>query len=357
MAPSHGNRLLVLVIILVCALVAAYLTLIVVTRVERLFFPGNPLAVPGGAKISQVLPGVDLSGDTSSEARINVLIVGIDRRASDGTMLTRTDTIEIATIDPHTKSASIVGVPRDLLVDIPRRSGTGTYQDRVNTPLVVAETEHYTQGPIELMKQVIERNFQMTIDHYVLIDFSGFRRVIDALGGIEVNVPTEVSDPYYSESELPGQYNPQHFYPGVEHMDGETALAYSRIRYSSDDLDRIQRQQRVIFATVAKAESLGVLTNAPALWSEYKNAIQTDISDLQVPGYALLAKQVENNIHALSLGPYTRPWVTAEGADVLVGDWPGIRKLMNLVFSDQVTPVSADSLATTTPASALNGSP
>jgi LCP family protein required for cell wall assembly len=341
---------LVLGLIILCALASTYLSLVIVTQVEHIFLPGNPLSVPGGARIAQVLPGINLSGDTSNEPRINILIVGIDRRPSDGSMLTRTDTIEIATIDPKTKSASIVGVPRDLWVDIPNKAGTSTFQDRVNTPLVYAETEHYSQGPIALEKTVIENNFHVTIDHYVVIDFTGFEKIIDALGGVDVNVPTEVADPTYSASELPGQYDPQHFYPGVQHMNGATALAYSRIRYNSDDFDRIQRQQRVIFAVISKAESLDALTNAPALWQQYKHAIDTDISDFQIPGYALLAKQVESNIRALSLAAYTAPYTTPEGADVLIGNWPKIREVMNDVFTDRPATVVAAVTGPTEPA-------
>ncbi len=338
--PSTGHRRLALGVVLLCALAAAYLSLVIVTQLEHIFLPGNPLSVPGGTSISKVLPGINLSGDTSNEPRINILVVGIDRRPSDGSMLTRTDSIEIATIDPKTKSASIVGVPRDLWVDIPNKAGTGTFQDRVNTPLVYAETEHYPQGPIALEKAVIESNFHVTIDHYVLIDFTGFEKIINALGGIDVNVPTEISDPTYSASELPGQFNPQHFYPGVQHMNGATALAYSRIRYNSDDFDRIQRQQRVIFATISKAQSLDVLANAPTLWQRYKDAIDTDISDFQIPGYALLAKQVEPNIRALSLAAYTAPYTTPDGADVLIGDWSKIREVMNDVFTDRPATVT-----------------
>ena len=105
------------------------------------------------------------------------------------------------------------------------------------------------------MKEVLAAEpFNIKIDKYVLIDFKGFESVIDDLGGIDVDVPDEVYDPYYSETELPGDYLPQHFYPGKQHMDGQTALAYSRIRFSSDDLDRIQRQQRVIFAVDRQGE-------------------------------------------------------------------------------------------------------
>ena len=93
-------------------------------------------------------------------------------------------------------------------------------------------------------------------------------------------------------------------------MDGVTALAYSRIRFSSDDLDRIQRQQRVIFAAIDKAKSLNVLKNAPSLWSKYKDTVKTDISDFQIPGYALLANETKDDIHAVSLGSATAPYTT-----------------------------------------------
>jgi LCP family protein required for cell wall assembly len=338
-----GHRKLVFGFIVLFAAASIYLSLVIVTRVERLFFPGNPITIPLRTSVGQFLPGIDTGGD-APQRRINLLIVGIDQRPSDGGVLTRTDTTEIATIDPETKSATIVGIPRDLIVNIPGLHG-GTYQDRINTSLVVGQSESYPEGPMGLMKEVIQNNFHITIDHYVIIDFSGFRTLIDGIGGIDVDVPTEVYDPYYSESELPGQYNPQHFYPGMQHMDGETALAYSRVRYSSDDLDRIQRQQRVIFATIAKAESLNLLANAPSLWNEYKNAIQTDISDVLVPGYALLAKQVEAKIQAVSIGPYTSPYTTPEGADVLIGNWDGIQELVNSVFTDQQPTPEADPTA------------
>ena len=76
------------------------------------------------------------------------------------------------------------------------------------------------------------------------------------MGGIDVDVPEALYDPTYSETELPGDYFPLDFSPGLQHMDGKTALGYARSRYNSSDLDRIQRQQRVIFAAMDKALSL-----------------------------------------------------------------------------------------------------
>ncbi len=329
------------------ALVSAYLALVIITRVDSLFFPGNQIALPGGSTVNKILPGVDGTGDSGNKNRINILVVGIDRRPSEGNELTRTDTIEIVTIDPKTKSAGILGIPRDLWVEIPGKRG-GAFKDRINTALVYGQDERYPEGPVGLMKEVLQNNLHIKIDHYVLLDFNGFRKIIDALGGIDVDVPEEVYDPYYSETEKPGDYKPQHFYPGKQHMDGDTALVYSRIRFSSDDLDRIQRQQRVIFATIAKAKSVDVLKNAMTLWKQYKDAIQTDISDPLVPGYARLAKQVEdsNSIHAVSLGSATVPYITPQGADVLLGSPEAMQKIIDSIFSDQTSP---DALGTATP--------
>ena len=193
---------------------------------------------------------------------------------------------------------------------------------------------------VGLMKQVMTNNFDIKIDKYILIDFKGFETIINDLGGIDVDIPSEVYDPYYSETELPGDFLPQHFYPGKQHMDGVTALAYSRIRFSSDDLDRIQRQQRVIFATIDKAKSFDVLNpkKATSLWAEYKDTVKTDISDFQIGDYALTANEVKDDIHAVSLGPamvnYTDP---VSGAQVLIGDKALVKEIVDSIFNSNTT--------------------
>jgi hypothetical protein len=170
----------------------------------------------------------------------------------------------------------------------------------------------------------------------VVIDFQGFKKIIDDLGGIDVDVPTYLSDPLYSDTELPGDYTPEEFEPGVQHMDGTRALAYARIRRGNSDLDRIQRQQRVIFAVMNKALRLNVLPNALSLWKQYKDTIDTDISDAKIPGFALLAADIpQKNIIALSLGPVTVPYTTPAGASVLMAAPEGIQQIVEALFSDQ----------------------
>jgi hypothetical protein len=117
-------------------------------------------------------------------------------------------------------------------------------------------------------------------------------------------------------------------------MDGETALAYSRIRFDSDDLDRIQRQQRVIFAAIDKAKSRDVLENPTDLWDKYNDTIETDISDLLIPGYADLANQVKDNMLAVSLGSAVAPYITNQGASVLVADEERVSLITKAIFEE-----------------------
>jgi polyisoprenyl-teichoic acid--peptidoglycan teichoic acid transferase len=283
------------------------------------------------------LPGADNSsgGSGVGKDRINILVMGLDRRPREGQALTRSDTMFVLTVDPQTKTAGILGIPRDLYVEIPDGDG-GYFKDRINTALVFGEVNDYKGGGHQLAIDTVEHNLGVKIGHYVIIDFEGFKEVIDALGGIDVDVPTYVSDPTYSWTELPGDYDPQEFEPGLQHMDGETALAYARIRQNSDDLDRIQRQQRIIFAVMDKALGLNVLRNALELWNKYKDAIDTDINDIQLAGFAKLAADISpEKISALSLGPATTPWMTPGGASVLLPSAEGIARIVQALFSDQ----------------------
>ena len=315
--------------VLLFAIGAAYGALILVTWVDEILFPGNGIHVN--------LPGADKGSGSSGvgKDRINILVMGLDRRPREGQSPSRSDTMFVLTIDPQTKTAGILGIPRDLYVDIPDGDG-GYFEDRINTALVYGEVNDYKGGGHQLAIDTVEHNLGVKIGHYVIIDFEGFKEVIDALGGIDVDVPTYVSDPTYSWTELPGDYDPQEFEPGLQHMDGEKALAYARIRQNSDDLDRIQRQQRIIFAVMDKALSLNVLRNALELWNKYKDAIDTDINDIQLAGFAKLAADISpEKISALSLGPATTPWMTPQGAAVLLPSAEGIARIVQALFSDQ----------------------
>ncbi len=224
------------------------------------------------------------------------------------------------------------------VVEVSLRDSDGFFEARINTVYATGETRGYDGGGAALLQAVVEQNFGIPTDRYLIIDFEGFVEIIDELGGIDVFVTEEVYDPTYSRTELPGDFYPLFFEVGEHHMDGETALDYSRTRYGASDLDRIQRQQQVIFAAIDKAleRRLVSIDKLVGLWGRYKDTIDTDINDLQAPGYAALAAQIDpSRIAALSLATASVNYVGPNGERVLLIDKGIVQQLVDALFSDQ----------------------
>ena len=324
------QRLVIAVAGLGILLAAIWLSLIIVSRIDELFLPGQ------GISGLPPLPGVDQEND--AEGTISILVMGLDRRPNEGDAPTRTDTIFVVTIDARSKAAGILGVPRDSWVDVPFLSGNGFYKARINSVYATGETLGYDGGGAALLQEVVEQNFGIPTDRYLIIDFEGFVEIIDDLGGIDVFVSKEIYDPTYSRTELRNDFYPLFFEVGEHHMDGQTALDYSRTRFGSSDLDRIQRQQQVIFAAIDKAleQRLFDIDKLLGLWGRYKDTIQTDINDLQAPGYAALAAQIDpSRIAALSLASASVNYIGPNGERVLLIDKGIVQQLVDALFSNQ----------------------
>ncbi|MEX2159152.1 MAG: LCP family protein [Dehalococcoidia bacterium] len=311
---------------------AGWLSLVIVTRIDKVFLGGQNLPVGGLARI----PGVE-AGDAPT-SRQTFLVMGLDRRAREGSAATRTDTMFVLTIDPQTKTAGIIGIPRDSWVQIPAKDGSGTFEGRINTAYPIGEDQDYPGGGAELAERVAEDTLGIPIDHHIIIDFEGFKTLIDELGGIDVYVEETIDDPYYSETELPGDYHPLHFDIGELHMDGQTALDYSRTRFDSSDLDRIQRQQQIIFAAMDKAVQLDIVRPDKLLdlWGKYEDAFVTDVADARALGFAQLAAQIDPKaIVSLTIGLATTDWTTPDGASVLLIDKDIVQELVYAIFTDR----------------------
>jgi len=326
--------LLALFGILVLAGGAFYTALIVAQQAYPIFFPGKHLNFGFDA------PGIssDEAGDISGR-RQNFLVMGIDRRPHEGNAPTRTDTMFIMSIDPQTSSSRALAMPRDLWIKIPLSNG-GSTMGRVNSAYALGETRNKGDG-IETVQKAVENLLDIKIDHYVLIDFEGFREIIKLLDGVEVEVPEDlgVNDRFYSETERLGDYYPCVFEGGKTYrMDPSQALCYARVRNGSDDRERILRQQTVIDAVIKKAAQLNILSSPQTmleLWKRYKDTIETDVNDLQIPGFASLAASIDRNaISYLSLGGVTTGWTTPDGAQVLLASEEGIKLLVDAFLSD-----------------------
>ena len=311
-----------------------YLALVVATQVDGYIFPGRQLNLG----VPEVIPGVELDTPehASIEERINIVVLGLDQRRDEpdeGSY--RTDSVMILTMDPFSKKGGAFSIPRDTWLDIPDGYG-GYITDRINVAYEMGEYNYkdYPGGGAGLVKDTIEHNFNIPIDHYVILNFNNFIDLIDELGGIDIDVPEYAYDPAYDDCNACYAYSVE-FLEGPEHMDGERALAYARIRASDNDFKRIERQQLVVRATVRKAADLGtVFSNALSLYRQYKNAVKTDISDLQIPGLADLAQQIgPDNIRTVSMAEATYPCNSCPGA-VLLWNEAKVEELKARVFSE-----------------------
>jgi LCP family protein required for cell wall assembly len=166
------------------------------------------------------------------------LLLGSDSRDA-GPASGRTDTIMMAHIPNDRSSAQIVSVPRDSWVDIP-----GKGKMKINAA--------YALGGPSLLIQTVETLTKVRIDHFAIVDFAGFKSIIDAIGGVDVEVSEATTD-------LEGN----RFHTGVNHLDGKTALAYVRQRYGlqNGDFDRVKRQQNLLRAVMTKMGSFDPASN------------------------------------------------------------------------------------------------
>jgi LCP family protein required for cell wall assembly len=329
---GHWSPFLVFGIALFAA-AAFYFALIVATQADKFILPGNEIDLPVS------LPGIDNGqpAAASIEERINILVMGLDRRVDEpkDNGNTRTDTMFVVTVDPYSKTAGVFSIPRDLLVEIPDGEG-GHFKERVNVAYEYGTLKNYPGGGPGLAIATIEHNFDMKIDHYVVLDFVGFMDLVDEVGGIDVDVKEAIWDPSYCNTTTCSDFEVVYFEPGPMHMDGNTALQYVRIRYGSDDLDRIERQQDVIRATLHAALSAQMLipNRAASLYDEFRDAVDTDISAFKVPGLALLAQDIPpEKITNISLAPAVQEDYYGDAA-VLIPIWDRIEVLKAQLFFD-----------------------
>lgn len=167
---------------------------------------------------------------------VSILLMGIDssdtRGADEGT---RTDALLVATLNKDDKSVKLLSIPRDSLVYIP----TVGYEDKINH----AHAYGGTRATIETVEELLD----IPIDYYVRMNFEAFIDVVDALDGINVDVPYEIQEQNSSD-----KADAIHLYPGIQELDGEEALALARTRKKDSDVERGKRQQEIISALVSK---------------------------------------------------------------------------------------------------------
>jgi LCP family protein required for cell wall assembly len=267
----------------------------------------------------------------NGQETINFLLIGSDQRHGASF---RTDTMVIAVLRPNDGQVSLISIPRDLWVSIP-----GTGNQRINTAYEDGELDGYPGGGAGLLKDTIQYNLGIRIDHTALVDFDGFRQIINTLGGVDV----PVSCPYTDWRLIDSSYDPNNennwtLYttgPGLIHMDGDLALWYARSRQKSNDFDRGRRQQEVLRALFSQALQAGTLKRIPELYNDLKNTVETDLNLGDILQLALYAPRMTNaNIRSYYIRPpYVSSWITDGGAYVLLPNEDALRQMLTEALS------------------------
>jgi LCP family protein required for cell wall assembly len=227
--------------------------------------------------------------------RLNVLLIGSDKRPKVNWSLT--DTMIVASIDPQTRQVAMFSIPRDTvdvpLPNIPARSVFGTvFAGKINSlyQQAKARTDLFPGGGYAALKQTLATLYKIPIHYFVEVDFNGFKQVVDAMGGVTVNVQVPVVDDYY-----PGESGALRVYipTGIRHMSGSEALIYARSRHGSNDFDRAARQQRVILSLRAQADFATLLERLPELVKSTKKTVKTDVPIDKLPQLLELASRID----------------------------------------------------------------
>lgn len=259
---------------------------------------------------------------------LNILLMGIDQRTTEQT---RSDSMIILHIDPATSHATMLSVPRDLWVDMP--GDYGYYK------LNAAYALGGTQGP-QFAQLAVETTLGVPINYYAVIKFEGFKKIVDALGGITVCVPTALHDDAYPDDVGYGSHVLD-IKAGCQTMNGTLALEYSRERHANaqQDLGRIQQQQAVLAGIEKRLMEPGMIFHLPSLLSAAGSAFITDIPTSALPELGVLLGRAHGaatqHLYLDQNGGYVTNAVSSDGQDILSGDWPKINALIASTFTDQ----------------------
>lgn len=280
--------------------------------------------------------------------RINILVAGIGGDNHDGGMLT--DTILFTSIDTVNNKAATLNIPRDLFVDLGNNYG----YTKINAANAFGEQEKAGSG-MELLTTKVEEILNQDIKYYLRIDFNGFEKIIDELGGITVNVEKSFTDNQYPTEDF--GYKVVSFSAGTQYMSGYTALEYARSRHGNNgegsDFARSKRQQQILTAVKDKVFSSDGIYNPTKLFSligEFKKNISTNIGYKDLYTLYKLATNIDkNNIINKNLSEsngYVYTAMTLDGASIVkpVGNnFTIIQDLAKNMFDETYDPIQEHS--------------
>ncbi len=260
--------------------------------------------IPAVKSDLKILERPTLKGD-----RTTIMLMGVDQRKDD---VGRSDTLMVVSLNSKDDRVSLLSIPRDTRVKIKRRG-----YDKINAA--------YAYGGYKLSQSTVENFLGVKIDHYVIVDTGSFGKIIDAVGGVDIDVEKrmEYEDPWDDNGGLVIDLK-----PGFQHMDGDTAITYVRYRDEEGDAGRVRRQQKFMRACAEQLTSPSIVMKLPDVISEASRAIQTDLSVSEMITIAGVLKNAEESENGLKTGIVPGKWMYIDGVSYLV---PNIERLGEIV--------------------------
>ena len=249
------------------------------------------------------------SASTIAKDRVNIMLMGVDERVED---VGRSDTLMVASLDSNQDKVSLLSIPRDTRVQIKRHG-----YDKINAA--------YAYGGEALSQNTVESFLGINIDHYIIVNTNSFGNMIDAIGGVDIEVEDRMfyEDPWDDNGGLVIDLK-----PGLQHMDGKTAITYVRYRDEEGDAGRVRRQQRFMRACFDKLSDPSMMIKLPEIIKEARNAVKTDLTISEMIALAKTLKLADESSDGLKTGIVPGRWAYINGVSYLL---PNIERLGEVV--------------------------
>ncbi len=281
--------------------------------------PGKPLATPAATP-----PPLD------SKQRVNILLLGSDNDQKFAQDAVLSQTMIVVSIDPAKRQVTLLSLPRDLWVAIPGHA-------RAKIDLA------YAEGGAPLARATVERAFRIPIHYYAWIGLNGLVKVVDRLGGVDVDVLHPVLDDNYPNDFSNSGYGTERVYlaAGPQHLDGRHTLQYVRSRHGDllSDFGRSVRQQQVLLAMQQRTAGMDLVTALPSFARDLNGRVKTDLDLVRLTQLMLFMRGLRaGDVRQAFITPFVRDAVSPDGQQILTADWPAVNAYLRQLFGGDLLP-------------------
>ncbi len=290
--------------------------------------------------------------------RLDFLLLGYGGPDHDGPYLT--DSMMVVSAQTETHQLAMISIPRDLWIPIPTNRNGLNWTTKINAAYTVGILDELFpykdpryRGPLgggNLATEMVRRVTGLPIQYWVAMDFDGFRRVVDSVGGLDIVVPRALDDWEYPD-DLTNGYLHVHFNAGPQHMDGERALQFARLRHTEGgDFDRSRRQQLILLAVRRKVFTLGGIPKMLGLMDALQDHFRTNMNLQQIRKFADVINRLEDTQPvrvSVDDTNFLYDAVSSDGQDILVPydpEYAGLHHFLQQLFADPEIGVEAASV-------------